>query len=53
MAVNKDKNTQILVTFPNDMITEIEKHWHKEQLKNRNEAIRHLVSIALKKTSQK
>lgn len=49
MAVNKSKNTQILVSFPNEMVEEIEKFWHEKQLKNRNEAIRELVRIALKK----
>jgi len=55
MAVDKEKNVQILVTFPNDMLEDIEKYWHKQKLKNRNEAIRELVSIALEadKTSKK
>jgi len=49
MAVDKSKNTQILVTFPNDMVEQIEKFWHKKGLKNRNEAIRELINIGLKK----
>jgi metal-responsive CopG/Arc/MetJ family transcriptional regulator len=49
MAVDKTKNTQILVTFPNDIVEDIEKYWHEKQLKNRNEAIRELVLIGLKK----
>lgn len=49
MAVDKEKNTQVLVTFPNEMISEIEKYWHDNKLKNRNEAIRELVSLGLKK----
>lgn len=48
MAVDKDKNSQILVTFPNDMIEAIEDYWHDNKLKNRNEAIRSLVAIGLK-----
>ncbi|WP_176140667.1 ribbon-helix-helix domain-containing protein [Halobacillus salinus] len=48
MAVDKDKNSQILVTFPKEMVEEIEKHWHENQLKNRNEAIRDLVQKGLK-----
>jgi metal-responsive CopG/Arc/MetJ family transcriptional regulator len=47
MAVDKDKNTQVLVTFPNDMMDEIEKYWHDNKLKNRNEAIRELVKKGL------
>lgn len=49
MAVDKNKNTQILVTFPNDLVNQIEKYWHEKELKNRSEAIRELVKIALKK----
>jgi metal-responsive CopG/Arc/MetJ family transcriptional regulator len=49
MAVDKEKNTQILVTFPNEMVEEIEKYWHENKLKNRNEAIRDLVAKGLKK----
>ena len=47
MAVDKDKNTQVLVTFPNDMMGEIEKYWHDNKLKNRNETIRELVKKGL------
>lgn len=49
MPIDKSKNTQILVTFPNDMVYEIEKFWHERQLKSRSEAIRELVKIALEK----
>ncbi|MUG26026.1 hypothetical protein GNQ08_27065 [Paenibacillus macerans] len=47
MAVDKDKNTQILVTFPNEMVHEIEQFWHDNKLKNRSEAIRDLVAKGL------
>lgn len=49
MAVDKEKNTQILVTFPNELVEEIESYWHKNKLKNRNETIRELVLLGLKK----
>lgn len=49
MAVDKTKNTQILVTFPNELVKEIEKYWHDNQLKNRNEGIRELVQKGLQK----
>lgn len=49
MAIDKTKNTQILVTFPNELVADIEKYWHDNQLKNRNEAIRELVLKGLKK----
>jgi metal-responsive CopG/Arc/MetJ family transcriptional regulator len=49
MAIDKTKNTQILVTFPNELVVEIEKYWHDKKLKNRNEAIRELVQFGLRK----
>jgi metal-responsive CopG/Arc/MetJ family transcriptional regulator len=49
MAVDKTKNDQILVTFPKDLVKEIETYWHENKLKNRNEAIRELVQIGLQK----
>jgi metal-responsive CopG/Arc/MetJ family transcriptional regulator len=52
MSVDKNKNTQILVTFPNELVDQIEKYWHENKLKNRNEAIRELVKIGLEKSSQ-
>jgi metal-responsive CopG/Arc/MetJ family transcriptional regulator len=52
MAVDKEKNTQILVTFPNEIVAEIEEYWHDNKLKNRNEAIRELVIKGLKKELQ-
>lgn len=51
LAVDKTKNTQVLVTFPYELIEEIEKFWHDKKLKNRNEAIRELIQIGLKKES--
>ena len=47
MGVDKEKNTQVLVTLPNEMLEEIEKHWHKHCLKNRSEAIREIITIGL------
>ncbi|WP_187119061.1 ribbon-helix-helix domain-containing protein [Bacillus marasmi] len=49
MAVDKDKNKQILVTFPNEMVDQIEQYWHDKKLQNRSDAIRKLVEIGLKK----
>lgn len=48
MAVDKDKNTQVLVTFPNEVLEQIENYWHDNRLKNRNEAIRELIQKGLK-----
>ncbi|MEI3894631.1 MULTISPECIES: hypothetical protein [Bacillus] len=47
MAVNKDKYTQILVTFTKEQVEQIENYWHENKLKNRNEAIRQIVDKGL------
>ena len=47
LPVDKGKNTQILVTFPNELLEKIETYWHEKQLMNRNEAIRELVTKGL------
>lgn len=49
MAVDKDKNTQILVTFPNDLLQEIEDYKFDNRFPNRNEAIRDLIKKGLEK----
>ncbi|SDO78882.1 ribbon-helix-helix domain-containing protein [Halobacillus aidingensis] len=51
MAVDKNKNEQILVTFPKEMVKAIEDHWHENRLKNRSEAIRDLVNKGLKNSN--
>lgn len=48
MAVDKDKNKQILITFPNELLEEVEEYWHDNKLKNRSEAVRELVEKGLK-----
>jgi metal-responsive CopG/Arc/MetJ family transcriptional regulator len=47
MAINKEKNTQILVTFPNDIVDKIDEYWHENKIKNRNETIRQLIKKGL------
>ncbi|MFE5392681.1 ribbon-helix-helix domain-containing protein [Bacillus thuringiensis] len=47
MAVNKDKYTQILVTFTKEQVEQIENYWYENKLKNRNEAIRQIVDKEL------
>lgn len=47
MTVDKEKNVQVLVTFPRDLLEKIEAYWHDNKLKNRNEAIRQLVELGL------
>ena len=53
MAIDKNKNTQVLVTLPNELLKQIEDYWHANKLKNRTEAIRKLIKIGLSKSSQK
>ncbi len=47
MFGNKDKYTQILVTFTKEQVKQIENYWHENKLKNRNEAIRQIVDKGL------
>lgn len=53
MAVDKSKNTQVLVTFPNEMLEEIEQYWRKDGCKNRNEGIRKLIKRGLADTRKR
>ncbi|MCQ6335051.1 MULTISPECIES: hypothetical protein [Bacillus cereus group] len=47
MAINKDKYTQILVTFTKEPVEQIENYWHTNKLKNRDKAIRQIVDKRL------
>ncbi|WP_214797666.1 ribbon-helix-helix domain-containing protein [Exiguobacterium sp. s5] len=47
MAIDKTKNSQILITLPNEMVERIESYWHDQKLKSRSEAIRTLIENAL------
>ncbi len=47
MAIDKDKNTKVLVTMPHEMLEEIEKYWHDHRLKNKSETIRELIRKGL------
>jgi metal-responsive CopG/Arc/MetJ family transcriptional regulator len=49
MSVDKTKNTQLLLTVPNDLLKEIEKFWRDNGIKNRSEGIRVLMRTGLKK----
>ena len=49
MTIDKEKNKQILLTLPNDLAEKVERYWHEKKLKNRNEAIRELISRGLEK----
>lgn len=49
MAIDKTKNTQVLVTFPHDLLEEIEDYRFKNRVENRSEAIRELIKKGLEK----
>lgn len=49
MPVDKSKNTQVLVTFPNGLFEEIENVQFEDRFKNRNEAIRSMVTESIAK----
>lgn len=53
MAVDKTKNTQILVTFPNELLKAVEDYRFENRVDNRNEAIRELISKGLEKETLK
>ena len=48
-GINKDKNTQVLVTLPREMLKEIENFQFENRIKNRTEAIRVLINKGLEK----
>ena len=48
-GIDKSRNTQIIVGFPNEIVEEIEQYWHDNKLKSRSEAIRQLVEKSLSK----
>lgn len=49
MAIDKNKNTQVLVTFPDELLEQIETYQFENRVPNRNEAIRQLVRKGLEK----
>lgn len=48
MAIDKDKNTQVLVTMSHDLLEKIEDFQFENRIPNRTEAIRELLRIGLK-----
>ena len=48
-GVNKDKNAQVLVTLPHEMLAKIENYQFDNRIKNRTEAIRVLIQKGLEK----
>lgn len=52
MAIDKSKNTQVLLTIPNEKIAEIEEFQFNNRVKNRSEAIRQLIEKGLESTKK-
>ena len=48
-GIDKDKNTQVLVTLPHRLLADIENYWYEKRLKSRSEAIRELIVQGLEK----
>lgn len=48
MAIDKDKNTQILITVNKEMLQKIEDYQFSNRIKSRTEAIRQLIDIGIK-----
>jgi len=48
-GIDKDKNTQVLVTLPHRLLADIENYWYEKRLKSRSEATRELIVQGLEK----
>ena len=53
MAVNKEKNTQVLVTFPKDLLEQVDKYQNENNFVHRTEAIRDLIKKGLESVDNK
>lgn len=53
MAINKKKNTQVLVTFPNELLEKVEDFRFANRIQNRSEAIRELIRRGLEENNDK
>jgi len=52
MVVDKTKNTQVLVTFPNELLEKVEDYRFENRIENRSEAIRELIRKGLENTKR-
>lgn len=48
-GINKEKNTQVLVTISREMLEQIENYQFENRVKNRTETIRLLIKKGLEK----
>lgn len=49
MAVDTEKNVQLLITLPIELLKEIEEYWYENKIKNCSEAIRNLIVKGLER----
>ncbi len=49
MAIDKTKNTQVLVTFPNEILEKVEDYRFETRADNRTKAILELIEKGLEK----
>lgn len=50
MSIDKNKNTQILITMNKDMLEKIEDYQFSNRIKSRTEAVRQLIEKGLLKS---
>lgn len=48
MAIDKDKNTQVLLTIPHELLEKVEDYQFNNRIPNRSEAMRLLLEKSLK-----
>lgn len=49
MAIDKDKNTQVLLTITKELLEKIEDYQFNNRIPNRSEAIRQLIEKGLER----
>lgn len=47
MAINREKNTQKLISMPKELVQEIENYRFENRIKTESEAIRQLIKVGL------
>lgn len=53
MAIDKEKNTHVLVTFPIELLEQVEDYRFNHRFGSRNEAIRDLVKKGIESVGEK
>lgn len=47
MAINREKNTQKLISMPKELVQEIENYRFENRIKTESEAVRQLIRLGL------